>query len=223
MITNEEDTRTSSRSTSPHRVTRLFGTRASGAEARPPQLARRRLRASRRDDDRRRRLQLPHPLHPPHTGSSARSGRPASACTTRRGRSARSTATRRCPAAAARLGDQRLLDRRLHEDGEAPLGLPGAGVVPVRPAAALGRADPPGRLLAARRRAHRQPARARALALRAAVGGESSNHPSLAIMLPNGNIAINDDYNHRVVIVDPKKRIVWQYGHLDRPGRFPTT
>jgi outer membrane protein assembly factor BamB len=46
------------------------------------------------------------------------------------------------------------------------------------------------------------------------------NHPSLAIMLPNGDIAINDDYNHRVVIVDPKqRRIVWQYGHLLRPGR----
>jgi hypothetical protein len=46
------------------------------------------------------------------------------------------------------------------------------------------------------------------------------NHPSLAIMLPNGNIAINDDFNDRVVIVDPKqRRIVWQYGHLAHPGR----
>jgi outer membrane protein assembly factor BamB len=46
------------------------------------------------------------------------------------------------------------------------------------------------------------------------------NHPSLAIMLPNGNIAINDDYNDRVVIVDPKsRRIVWQYGHILNPGR----
>jgi outer membrane protein assembly factor BamB len=45
------------------------------------------------------------------------------------------------------------------------------------------------------------------------------NHPSLAIMLPNGDIAINDDFNDRVVVVDPgSKRIVWQYGHLDRPG-----
>jgi hypothetical protein len=45
------------------------------------------------------------------------------------------------------------------------------------------------------------------------------DHPSLAIMLPNGDIAINDDYNDRVVIVDPKRRrIVWQYGHLARPG-----
>jgi outer membrane protein assembly factor BamB len=51
-------------------------------------------------------------------------------------------------------------------------------------------------------------------------GWGALNHPSLAIMLPNGNIAINDDYNDRVVIVDPKKRrIVWQYGHLARAGQ----
>jgi hypothetical protein len=53
-----------------------------------------------------------------------------------------------------------------------------------------------------------------------ASGWGALNHPSLAVMLPNGNIAINDDYNDRVVIVDPKKRkIVWEYGHLGRPGR----
>ena len=51
-------------------------------------------------------------------------------------------------------------------------------------------------------------------------GWGALNHPSLAIMLPNGDIAINDDYNDRVVIVDPKqRRIVWQYGHLARAGR----
>ena len=44
-------------------------------------------------------------------------------------------------------------------------------------------------------------------------------NPSLAIMLPNGDIAVNDDYNDRVVIIDPKKnRIVWQYGHQYEPG-----
>jgi hypothetical protein len=38
-------------------------------------------------------------------------------------------------------------------------------------------------------------------------------------MLPNGDIAINDDFNDRVVIVDPKTNaIVWQYGHTGRPG-----
>jgi outer membrane protein assembly factor BamB len=52
-----------------------------------------------------------------------------------------------------------------------------------------------------------------------AAGWGELNHPSLAIMLPNGDVAVNDDYNDRVVIVDPKKRqIVWDYGHLGRPG-----
>jgi outer membrane protein assembly factor BamB len=51
-------------------------------------------------------------------------------------------------------------------------------------------------------------------------GWGALDHPSLAIMLPNGEIAVNDDYNDRVVIVDPKKRrIVWQYGHRAQPGR----
>ena len=51
-------------------------------------------------------------------------------------------------------------------------------------------------------------------------GWGALDHPSLAIMLPNGDIAINDDYNDRVVIVDPRKRrIVWQYGHRAQPGR----
>ncbi len=50
-------------------------------------------------------------------------------------------------------------------------------------------------------------------------GWGALNHPSLAIMLPNGDIAINDDYNDRVVIVDRKqRRIVWEYGHLAHPG-----
>ena len=52
-----------------------------------------------------------------------------------------------------------------------------------------------------------------------ASGWGELNHPSLAIMLPNGDIAVNDDYNDRVVIIDPKRRqIVWQYGHRAPPG-----
>jgi outer membrane protein assembly factor BamB len=48
------------------------------------------------------------------------------------------------------------------------------------------------------------------------------DHPSLAAMLPNGMIALNDDYNQRVVIIDPRtNKIVWTYGHLGRPGRAP--
>jgi outer membrane protein assembly factor BamB len=55
---------------------------------------------------------------------------------------------------------------------------------------------------------------------RQTAGWGELNHPSLAIMLPNGDVAVNDDYNDRVVIIDPKKnRIVWFYGHLGQPGR----
>jgi hypothetical protein len=46
------------------------------------------------------------------------------------------------------------------------------------------------------------------------------NHPSLALPLPNGDILINDDYDDRVLVIDPRSnRIVWQYGHRGRPGR----
>jgi hypothetical protein len=48
------------------------------------------------------------------------------------------------------------------------------------------------------------------------------NHPSLALPLPNGDILVNDDYNHRVIVVDPlTRRIVWQYGHTGVPGTAP--
>ena len=43
--------------------------------------------------------------------------------------------------------------------------------------------------------------------------------PSLAFELPNGNIAINDDFNHRVIVVDKAtQKILWQYGVTGRPG-----
>ncbi|MBE3590033.1 MAG: PQQ-binding-like beta-propeller repeat protein [Firmicutes bacterium] len=45
------------------------------------------------------------------------------------------------------------------------------------------------------------------------------NKPSLAKELPNGDIAVNDDANHRVVIIDPTTdRIVWQFGVTGVPG-----
>jgi outer membrane protein assembly factor BamB len=48
------------------------------------------------------------------------------------------------------------------------------------------------------------------------------DHPSLAVPLANGTIVLNDDLRHRVIVVDPVRgRIVWQYGHTDRPGRRP--
>jgi hypothetical protein len=53
-------------------------------------------------------------------------------------------------------------------------------------------------------------------------GSAMLDHPSLAERLPNGFIAVNDDFRHRVVVIDPKrKRIVWQYGHTDQSGRGP--
>lgn len=56
---------------------------------------------------------------------------------------------------------------------------------------------------------------------RVASGFGMLDHPSLAAMLPNGMICLNDDYNQRVVIINPKtKKIVWQYGHLGRPGKI---
>ena len=46
-----------------------------------------------------------------------------------------------------------------------------------------------------------------AVALRADAQGQAElNHPSLAIELPNGDIAVNDDYRDRVVVIDPRQR-----------------
>lgn len=53
-----------------------------------------------------------------------------------------------------------------------------------------------------------------------ASGAGRLDHPSLATPLPDGTISINDDFRHRLVIVDPATNaIVWQYGTTDSPGR----
>ena len=53
-------------------------------------------------------------------------------------------------------------------------------------------------------------------------GPDELNHPSLALPLPNGDVLANDDYNHRVIVVDPRtNRIVWQYGHTGVTGTAP--
>ena len=55
-----------------------------------------------------------------------------------------------------------------------------------------------------------------------ASGPGELSFPSLALMLPNGLVAVNDDARHRVVVIDPKTdRIVWQYGHTDAGGSSP--
>jgi hypothetical protein len=51
-------------------------------------------------------------------------------------------------------------------------------------------------------------------------GAAALNHPSLALPLPKGNILVNDDYHHRVIVISAKtNRILWQYGYDGVPGR----
>ncbi len=46
------------------------------------------------------------------------------------------------------------------------------------------------------------------------------DHPSLATPLPGGLVSVNDDFRHRIVVIDPVAgRIVWQYGKTDVQGR----
>ncbi len=53
-------------------------------------------------------------------------------------------------------------------------------------------------------------------------GAGALDRPSLAIALPNGTIAVTDDWNHRVVLIDrATKQIVWEYGHNGQPGSAP--
>ena len=48
------------------------------------------------------------------------------------------------------------------------------------------------------------------------------NHPSLAQELPNGDVILNDDYRHRVIVIDRQtQQIIWQYGTTDHPGNGP--
>lgn len=53
-------------------------------------------------------------------------------------------------------------------------------------------------------------------------GDPQLDHPSLALPLPNGDFLVNDDFNDRVIVVDPRtNRIVWQYGHTGVAGSSP--
>jgi hypothetical protein len=53
-------------------------------------------------------------------------------------------------------------------------------------------------------------------------GDPPLDHPSLALPLPNGDVLLNDDFNDRVVVINPHtNRIVWQYGHTAVPGSAP--
>jgi outer membrane protein assembly factor BamB len=45
------------------------------------------------------------------------------------------------------------------------------------------------------------------------------DHPSLVERLPSGVFMVNDDYNHRMVAIDPStKALVWQYGITGHAG-----
>ncbi len=53
-------------------------------------------------------------------------------------------------------------------------------------------------------------------------GASALDHPSLALPLPNGDFLAVDDFNDRVIVVDPRtNRVVWQYGHTGVAGRAP--
>lgn len=48
------------------------------------------------------------------------------------------------------------------------------------------------------------------------------DRPSLALPLPDGTIVLNDDFRHRVLVLDPRSgRILWQYGRTDVAGAGP--
>jgi hypothetical protein len=48
------------------------------------------------------------------------------------------------------------------------------------------------------------------------------DHPSLVELLPSGVFMVNDDYNDRMVAIDPAtKALVWQYGVSGHPGTTP--
>jgi hypothetical protein len=45
------------------------------------------------------------------------------------------------------------------------------------------------------------------------------NHPTLALVLPNGDVLVADSGNDRVIVIDPAdNKIVWQYGHTHVSG-----
>jgi hypothetical protein len=52
-----------------------------------------------------------------------------------------------------------------------------------------------------------------------ASGPGALDHPSLVELLPSGAFMINDDYNDRMVVIDPSTRaLVWQYGVTGHAG-----
>jgi hypothetical protein len=55
-----------------------------------------------------------------------------------------------------------------------------------------------------------------------ASGPGALDHPSLVERLPSGVFMVNDDYNDRMVAIDPStKALVWQYGETGQAGTAP--
>ena len=56
----------------------------------------------------------------------------------------------------------------------------------------------------------------------APTGPTALDQPSIALPLPNGDVLMTDDWNHRVIVVVPRTdQIVWQYGHTGVAGTGP--
>jgi DNA-binding beta-propeller fold protein YncE len=53
-------------------------------------------------------------------------------------------------------------------------------------------------------------------------GAGRLDRPTMASVLPDGDLLVADSGNDRVIVIDPKTdAIVWQYGHTGIPGRTP--
>ena len=53
-------------------------------------------------------------------------------------------------------------------------------------------------------------------------GAGELDRPSLAEVLPDGDVLVCDSGNDRVVVIDPQTdTIIWQYGHTGKPGSKP--
>ena len=53
-------------------------------------------------------------------------------------------------------------------------------------------------------------------------GDGELDRPSLAEVLPDGDVLVCDSGNDRIVVIDPQTdTIIWQYGHTGKPGDKP--
>ncbi len=154
--------------------------RDTGRERKRPERAehaRRRLRAAGRHTHRRRRVQLPDPVHPRASDrAAARANRrllPRSAARIRRRERRHAAEGRR----RARLRDPGLVDRQHRAQRAAALGRARTCLLSLRPADAAGRSHPAGRLHEPWGRADHGPPRHGALALQPSVGLRCARPP----------------------------------------------